>query len=119
MRVLTVGVLIFCAPALVRPLAAEELLVQGMGRTVGWVVATSDGKLAFRDCGGRLLSVRGGRIERAKRICPAVVPQNLIRRIHDNLRASLRIRQIDVDVAGMASRMATKAPRAQPMQIGR
>ena len=71
MRVLTVGVLIFCAPALVRPLAAEELLVQGMGRTVGWVVATSDGKLAFRDCGGRLLSVRGGRIERAKRICPA------------------------------------------------
>ncbi len=71
MRVLTVGVLIFCAPALVRPLAAEELLVQGMGRTVGWVVATSDGQLAFRDCGGRLLRVRDGRIERAKRTCPA------------------------------------------------
>ncbi len=44
----------------------------------------------------------------------AVVPQNPIRRIHDNLRAHLRIRQIDADVAGMASRMATKAPRAWP-----
>ncbi len=37
-----------------------------------------------------------------------------IRRIYDNLRAHLRIRQIDADVAGMASRMATKAPRAWP-----
>ncbi len=41
-----------------------------------------------------------------------VVPQNLIRRIHDNLRTHLRIRQIDGDIAGMASRMATKTPRA-------
>ena len=45
-------------------------------------------------------------------LAEAVVPQNLIRRIHDNLRTHLRIRQIDADVAGMASRMATKAPRA-------
>ena len=42
----------------------------------------------------------------------AVIPQNLIRRIHDNLRAHLRIRQIDANVPGMASRMARKAPRA-------
>jgi len=40
----------------------------------------------------------------------AVVPQNLIRRIYDSLKADMRIRQLDVDVAGVASRRAAKTP---------
>ena len=51
-------------------LAAEERLVQGMGRTLGWVVADDSGALKFRDCRGRLIEARDGKVERATGRCP-------------------------------------------------
>ncbi|MFQ5774883.1 MAG: hypothetical protein ACE5GS_10220 [Kiloniellaceae bacterium] len=53
--------------------AAEELLVKGMGRTVGWVVAADTRTLAFRDCNGRLHTTHDGRIERTGQRCRAGV----------------------------------------------
>ena len=50
--------------------AAEERLVQGMGRTLGWVVANASGALKFRDCRGRLIEARDGKVERATGRCP-------------------------------------------------
>lgn len=53
------------------PLAAEEQLVRGMGRTLGWTVAGPNGALLFRDCAGRLIAARDGKVERATGRCPA------------------------------------------------
>lgn len=50
--------------------SAEERLVQGMGRTLGWVVADESGALKFRDCRGRLIEARDGKVERATGRCP-------------------------------------------------
>jgi hypothetical protein len=52
--------------------SAEQVLVQGMGRTHGWLVATDDGALAFVDCQGRLFDALGGvRIEPSTGRCPS------------------------------------------------
>ena len=50
--------------------AAEENLVRGMGRTLGWVVADASGAVKFRDCQGRLIEARDGKVERAAGRCP-------------------------------------------------
>ncbi len=46
------------------------MLIRGMGRTVGWVVATDRGEVRFRDCQGLLLGLEGGRVEAASGRCP-------------------------------------------------
>jgi hypothetical protein len=48
----------------------EQLRVDGMGRTPGWVVATDDGNLVFVDCQGRRSALGGARIESAGSRCP-------------------------------------------------
>jgi hypothetical protein len=54
------------------PLAGgEQLLVKGMGQTVGWVVATDAGEIRFRDCRGDLTTLQDGRVELTIRRCPA------------------------------------------------
>jgi hypothetical protein len=50
---------------------AEELLIRGMGRTPGWVVATADGEIQFRDCRGQIIELRDGRIDRTTQRCPS------------------------------------------------
>jgi len=56
---------------LVSPTAigAEVLLVKGMGRLLGWPVATSDGRIRFRDCGGTLHEMGDGRLTPTDRRC--------------------------------------------------
>jgi hypothetical protein len=51
------------------PSAAEELLIRGMGRTVGWVVALADGKLGFRDCTGRVVQIIDGSVDQTTKRC--------------------------------------------------
>jgi len=45
------------------PASAEEALVRGMGRTIGWRVAQPDGTVSFRDCQGGLSGLGDGRLE--------------------------------------------------------
>ena len=52
-----------------RGAGAEEVLVQGMGRTVGWVVAAGAGELAFRDCRGGVSPITVGRLEATTERC--------------------------------------------------
>lgn len=47
----------------------EEALVRGMGRTTGWIVATKDGGLRFRDCQGQLSPIENARIEDTTEHC--------------------------------------------------
>jgi len=42
---------------------AEQVMVRGMGRTQGWVVATDDGELGFVDCQGRQSRLGDARVE--------------------------------------------------------
>lgn len=42
---------------------AEQVMVRGMGRTQGWVVATDDGELEFVDCQGRQSRLGDARVE--------------------------------------------------------
>jgi hypothetical protein len=53
------------------PSAAEELLIRGMGSTLGWVVATADGELRFRNCTGQVVQITDGRVDRTPRRCPS------------------------------------------------
>jgi hypothetical protein len=48
----------------------EQLRVDGMGRTPGWVVAGDDGNLVFVDCQGRRSMLGSGRIESSASRCP-------------------------------------------------
>jgi len=48
----------------------EQLRVDGMGRTQGWVVASDDGNLAFVDCQGRRSTLGTARIESSASRCP-------------------------------------------------
>jgi hypothetical protein len=50
---------------------AEQVMVQGMGRTHGWVVAGDDGELHFIDCDGRRSPVGRARIESSAARCPS------------------------------------------------
>lgn len=54
---------------------AEEIMVKGMGRSLGWLVAGTADTLGFRDCGGRLFAVGDSRVEPAKRRCPKRPPE--------------------------------------------
>jgi hypothetical protein len=54
----------------IRQATAEDLLIRGMGRTVGWVVANAKGELHFRDCNGQFSAMRDGRVDRTSRRCP-------------------------------------------------
>jgi hypothetical protein len=50
---------------------AEELLIRGMGRTLGWVVGTADGDVQFRNCGGHVVAMRDGPVDRTTQRCPS------------------------------------------------
>jgi hypothetical protein len=64
--------LVTCLPGLAGPprAGAEELLVMGMGRSLGWLVASETGEVQFRDCQGRLTATPDGRVEPTTRRCP-------------------------------------------------
>ncbi len=53
---------------------AEALLVKGMGRVLGWPVATAEGEVRFRDCGGTLHDMADGRLTRTDKRCPGGEP---------------------------------------------
>jgi hypothetical protein len=48
---------------------AEQVVVRGMGRTQGWVVATDDGELGFMDCQGRQSRLGDARVEATSERC--------------------------------------------------
>jgi hypothetical protein len=48
---------------------AEQVMVRGMGRTQGWVVATDDGELGFVDCQGRRSRLGDARVEATTARC--------------------------------------------------
>ncbi len=48
---------------------AEQVMVRGMGRTQGWVVATDDGELGFVDCQGRQSHLGDARVEATTERC--------------------------------------------------
>jgi len=48
---------------------AEQVMVRGMGRTQGWVVATDDGELGFMDCQGRQSRLGDARVEATSGHC--------------------------------------------------
>jgi hypothetical protein len=53
------------------PAAAEAVLVEGLGRTLGWPVYDAQGQLGFADCQGQARSLSaGGSFEAAERGCP-------------------------------------------------
>lgn len=54
---------------------AEEVMVKGMGRSLGWLVAGAEGTLGFRDCDGRLFTIGDSRVEPAQRRCPKPPPE--------------------------------------------
>ncbi len=54
--------------------SAEEIMVKGMGRSLGWLVAGAEGTLGFRDCSGRRFAIGDGRVAPAKRHCPKRPP---------------------------------------------
>jgi len=64
-------VLATCLPVLAGTpgVGAEELLVMGMGRSLGWLVASEAGEVRFRDCQGRLTATPDGRVEPTTRRC--------------------------------------------------
>jgi hypothetical protein len=47
----------------------EQVMVSGMGRTQGWVVATDDGELGFVDCQGRRSRLGDARVEATTARC--------------------------------------------------
>jgi len=60
---------VIAALTLPTTVGAEALLVKGMGRLVGWPVATADGQIRFRDCGGTLRDMGDGRLTRTDKRC--------------------------------------------------
>ena len=48
---------------------ADQMLVRGMGRTLGWVVATDDGELRFVDCQGHQSRLGDARVEATTARC--------------------------------------------------
>ena len=48
---------------------AEQVMVSGMGRIQGWVVATDDGELGFVDCQGRRSRLGDARVEATTARC--------------------------------------------------
>src|SRR5262245_19240041 len=54
-----------------RGAGTEELLVMGMGRSLGWLVASETGEVQFRDCQGQLTASPGRRVEPTARRCPS------------------------------------------------
>ncbi len=49
--------------------SAEALLIKGMGRVVGWPVATAGDVVRFRDCAGVLHDMADGRLARTDKRC--------------------------------------------------
>jgi hypothetical protein len=77
---------------------AEQVIVQGMGRTQGWVVASDDGELAFVDCHGRRSLFGSARIEPSAARCPsppAAIEVNGIVRSIDVVRRIVRTEESD------------------------
>jgi hypothetical protein len=74
----------------------EELLVQGMGRTVGWAVADAAGEIAFRDCNGRQVALAGGGLEPTTRRCEKapekVTMRGLVRQVDRDRRVLVLVR---------------------------
>jgi hypothetical protein len=48
---------------------ADQMMVRGMGRTLGWVVATDDGELGFVDCQGHRSRLGDARVEATTERC--------------------------------------------------
>jgi hypothetical protein len=61
-------VLLACVPG--APVGAEQERVDGMGRTLGWVVARDSGDLDFVDCQGRRSPLGSARVEPSTKRCP-------------------------------------------------
>src|SRR5262245_43517157 len=53
---------------------AEQVMVRGMGRTQGWVVATDNGELGFVDCQGRQSRLGEARVEATTDRCRMSAP---------------------------------------------
>jgi hypothetical protein len=68
----------------------EQVIVRGMGRTQGWVVATDDGELGFVDCQGRQSGLGDARVEattgRCRTSAPPVDITGVVRSIDPGLR---------------------------------
>ena len=77
---------------------AEQVIVHGMGRTQGWVVASDDGELGFMDCQGRRFPVGSARIEPSAARCPsppaAIEVTGIVRSI-DPVRRIVRTEESD------------------------
>jgi len=67
------GLMAAWLPLLIGPAGAgaEELRVVGMGRSLGWLVASETGEVQFRDCEGRLVAAADARVEPTTRRCAA------------------------------------------------
>lgn len=63
-------VLLIAALVLAAGASAEEALIQGMGRTVGWLAADSEGGLVFRDCQDRVHALGSARVAATDARCP-------------------------------------------------
>jgi hypothetical protein len=82
---------------------AEELLVMGMGRTLGWLVAGETGEVQFRDCLGGLSAAPGRRVEPTTRRCappPSGVAVEGIVKAVDPLRRVLLVEDASGRVHG-------------------
>lgn len=80
---------------------AEAVLVEGMGRTLGWPVYDARGQLGFADCGGRARSLSsGGSFQDAERGCPsAPAPFKLAGRVRAVTPESSRLELVGADGA--------------------
>ncbi len=69
MKHLIVALAALAAPL---PARAEAVLVEGVGRTLGWPVYDAQGQLGFADCQGQARSLSaGGSFVDAERGCPS------------------------------------------------
>lgn len=78
---------------------AEQVLVRGMGRTQGWVVATDDGELEFVDCQGRQSRLGEARVEATTGRCLAPARPIEVTGVVRSIDPTLRILRA-VDDAG-------------------
>lgn len=80
---------------------AEQMMVSGMGRTQGWVVATDDGELGFVDCQGRRSRLGDARVEATTARCQMLARPIEITGVVRSIDPGLRILRA-VDDTGQA-----------------
>lgn len=98
---------------------AEQERVDGMGRTLGWVVAVDGGELGFVDCQGRRSLLGSTRIEASAHRCPTSPPPLEMTGVVRSVDPARRIVSAEDDTGRVrAFHITADVPRLEDLKPG-